>query len=155
MTEQRHEAEEIVSALDVVGAARASLLRFGIHDLEAERRGAVHAMVRGSRALVTALDRFSECASAHTRGVHCGSGMDSEVKALTEALGDWIFAVRRAATLSRDASRVAGDVEVLLPRGTHAAMIEPPTPIVERGTEPTRSGGSLSDYLPVIAAPST
>jgi hypothetical protein len=101
MTYLRHDAEEQTETLDLASAAALMLKRCGQPELEADRRGAVRAMVHGARSLSHALERFAACAAHHAHGMHCSADMNNEVNALNEALADWTFAVRHAAEVQR------------------------------------------------------
>ena len=114
MSQQRCDAESLVEALEVRRAAESTLHRWGVLQQEVERRSAVRAMVRSSRELSQALDKFAGCAAAHADGNHCSSRMDEEVARLEQALGDFVFAMQHAAACSSMTSSPAADVEVPL-----------------------------------------
>ena len=102
MSNVRHETTETFETLDLSSASAILLKRCGTAVLEANRLAAVRAMVHAARSLSHALDRFTACATSHGGGVHCTANMNNEVSALSEALADWTFAVRRAASVERD-----------------------------------------------------
>ena len=113
MDEQRQNAEALVATIQLAEAASASIRRCGTQEEEVERRASVRALIRGSRALVRALSQFADGAAAHTDGVHCASRMDDEVRAVKEALTDFVFAARQAAQCN--APMLPSDREVTVP----------------------------------------
>ena len=121
MSEQRHHAEELVAAMQLADAAKASIRRCGTQEQEVQRRASVRALVRSSRALARVLGRFADCAGPHADGVHSFSRMDAEVAALNEALGDFVFAAQQAAQCDARTAP-ATDREVSVPGSPDEAL---------------------------------
>ncbi len=105
MSDLRHDAERTAATLDLTSASAIAMKRCGDAELEADRRGAVRALVHGARSLGHALDRFASSATSHAAGVHCSPHMDTEVTAVSESLADWIYAVGQAARVEQRCSR--------------------------------------------------
>lgn len=101
MSDLRHDAERTAATLDLTSASAIVMKRCGDPEFEADRRGAVRALVHGARSLGHALERFASSATSHAAGAHCSPHMDNEVAALNESLADWIYVVGQAARVEQ------------------------------------------------------
>jgi hypothetical protein len=79
----------LVNPVDLDASAGALCRRFGEATAEAYRLTSLHEVLERSRALARALDDFAQRASAHYRGVHSTTGVQSEIDMLSRTLAAW------------------------------------------------------------------
>jgi hypothetical protein len=101
MTSSTHRAPVALPPLDLDAAVAALFCRFGDATTETERLCLLRRMLTCSRGLARILERFTEKAVVHYRGVHCSADMHAEVGELSHALAEWAGVVEDTATMYR------------------------------------------------------